>query len=789
MRASPNRLVTAALAIMLVFLARGGVAEETRAGLVRYVVRAGDSCWSIAAERLGAGDRYAVIHRHNDLGPLPHLLVPGQILWLPDDAVPPEARVGAPRHDVTARPPKAPDWRKAYEDMALWTLYRVATGDDSSALIQFRDASDLRMRAEALLVIHGGGSGSSRLRARAKTSVTLEKGTLRGGLARLDREAGGIGVETPQSEVVVRATDAQVEVLPDEASIVCVYEGEADVRAQDVTVTVPEVHGTRVDRGQPPQKPRPLPPPPTWRDGAGDAVVLVPEGYAGAFEARWSDVPVAARYRVELARDERFHYPIVDAEVGAGVTAFRAEDLALGAYYARVAAIDGDRLEGPPSAALRVSVLPLEGSRRLERDADGVFEVAGFVRLAPPEDEAATLEIAVDDDPFRPASEPIRLVTPGLHVLRYRRAGSADERTERVRVLAVHAEFQIDGAPLRSGSPPAKRTFAVVDERGRPVILPDVTLTAIPGGPLALAADGPSRFAAAVTAPDRAPAGGGVRLAAAWQFGSLGETTVAVDAPAAPQPAPAFRWPDDPAALEWARPAPGAPSVAPWPVQHVGLSTFVAAAQEPGDPVYLRAALRGTSTLAGGRVGLDADLPWYDAAPAEGPTNRQPLGDLRVGARWHALGGDDLALTPALRLSLPIGGFPRSRDAFLVEPGFAFAWRPVPSLTLASTQLLSVDAPIRGDVGLAWSSAYAVGVRPWDLVSLTGELGVVVGLTGWEPLAATRALAAGGALRFHLGRVRVSLQAGGGANGDGRDLFGRFTVGLGVDVGFGGAER
>jgi hypothetical protein len=648
------------------------------------------------------------------------------------------------------------------------------------------------MRQDALLVIYGGASSQAQLKAKVKTTVVLEKGAIRGGLGRMDREAG-LAVETPSASITLQSPLSQVEVDALKTSIVSVYEGLARVLALGARVTVPKDHGTWVERGKRPATPVPLPPAPSWDASALVGVVVVPEGQTGAFEARWKPVARAARYRVELAEDERFTKILVDAEVGAGITRFQARDLAPGRFFARVATMDVRRLEGRPSALLTMDVVKVATSRRLQQGADGAWEAVGLLLVQPPAALAGSLEVSLDGEVFRTAETPLRLHRAGLHRIRYRRKGEPATTEMLVRLLAVTAELGLPKRAWAEGDPPLTVTATLTDERGRPASLPGLAL-ATSSARIPMTALGPGRFAAKLPKQSPWPLGGSLPVAIHWAAGLLAQGRVVLAQPKSPPDPrlilelppsvrpPTEAWEPSPPAIEWARGGPGQPSLGARPQTHLGLTTFVAESGSADRDLYARSSLRGGLSLLKGRLGLSLDLPWWNAPVAEDPGQTHKLGDLRLAALGVAYEGHGLTLSPALRLTAPTGGFPRTRRGTALEPVFVLEWSWRERLALGTQQGLVADFSSDRETALLYVSGYRAAWRPLDWLSLGPELGLAVGLLGPAGLGDVRALSMGGALHLLLGRFRLGLAAGGALNDDARRLLGRYTAGLTLDL-------
>ncbi|MDY0059875.1 MAG: FecR domain-containing protein [Myxococcota bacterium] len=775
-----------------------------------YLVVPGDSCWSIAEKLFGDGQKYTLIHKYNDLGPLPHVLKPGQLIKVPAATRGPEAKLDWLQKDVKAKPPWDLGWRQAARDMPLWRLFRLSTGGGSAASILFADKSQLRMREKALLVIYGPATNRPVAATRqVGHEVQLEQGTLRGGLARLDQEAN-LQVKTPAGQVDLKSQDSLIQVDALKSTLVSVFDGLAKVMAQGAQVEVPANHGTVVKAGKKPTPPKPLLPPVEWSEGTVAAVIPAFQD-AGClpFQVDWQPLAGAQRYHVELARAPDFKQVLVDAETGAGIHSFQVRSLEAGSYYARIAGIDGEGLEGRASEPLELKVVPLELGRRLVPGADGIPESVGLLRVAFPAAEAAQVEVSVADEPFRSFAEPVRLATPGVYPLRFRPRGSVSLAELQVRLLGVTGRIE---APARhTGSQGAALPVAITiqDERGRPAHVPELQMfvglaptlppvAAAPGGAspasppttslfLPLTAAGAAGSLQGELPAASLPETGPVELTLRWAGGDLATARIAGPAPVVVAPVePAVPpWPALLASPETPFQGGGPPSRAARPHAGAGLSLFVATAPDHGEPLgspLLRLGLDASWAPAGGDWGIDAELPWYSADLDDELAGRNELGDLRLGGRRLLVARPDLALALSLRLTLPTGGLPRATRTVFAEPGLLVDWELRPDWLLRTNQVLVVGGGADDAPGFAYAGSLGLDLLHLRPFVLGLELQTLLGLFGEQGIGELRALSLGAGLGWEFAAWRIGLYGGQALTDDADQWFGGRSLGLRVEL-------
>ncbi|MBL8623002.1 MAG: hypothetical protein JNK64_16925 [Myxococcales bacterium] len=350
--------------------------------------------------------------------------------------------------------------------------WRVGSEARAAAEITFADTQQLYLREHTVVIIYG----PERRRARVDApEAVLERGTLRSRLAELT--GGPVTVTTPSATAELGAGSALVSVDDAGLSTVANHDGRPVALAGKAggKVAVKAGMGTRVARGQRPEKPRPLPPPPAWTTAGPIGAIALADG--ATIAAQWAPVPKATRYRFELLRGAAL---VAAGEVDAAATGFELHGAPPGSYTVQVASIDRDHLEGKPGAPLAVTV-------------------RGAVVVAPGAD-APALAALVDDDPLPAAVAPTPLV------------------------VARGARIVTDGSTCSVGGPPAAVT--VIDAVGpvtltcaapdgqalapRQLTVEEVAIAPTAGPTIVVAADGASAFDVTLTS--------GAALGDGWQL-------------------------------------------------------------------------------------------------------------------------------------------------------------------------------------------------------------------------------------------------------------------------------
>jgi hypothetical protein len=305
---------------------------------------------------------------------------------------------------------------------------KVRTLSRSTAQVTFRDDSRLRLNPNSQAVIQR--MRVDPLSRQEEAKVTLVEGDLYALLSGKS-ERKTFGLEIPDVETEIDSTSFWVRHDASGSKFANYDDRVLQVAAEGEAVSLGKNEGTVVRSGQAPSEKMDVLVGPELVAPQDDAVA-----YRADLELQWAPVGDAAGYWVEVAADPGFAEMTI-SQWGLKDTGFQTEELGIGSYYWRVAALDKFGLPGARSAAWRFNVTtdvtppyltinaPAEGA--ILRDA--TLEVAGESEPA----ASVTLNggpVTLGPDgrfqmPYQPA--------PGLNEIVLAAVDSAGNATERRR--------------------------------------------------------------------------------------------------------------------------------------------------------------------------------------------------------------------------------------------------------------------------------------------------------------------------------------------------------------------
>ena len=262
-------------------------------------------------------------------------------------------------------------WMEALPGQPIDKKMRIETSSTGGAEVNVENKVKLQLDPNSTMVIknlpRAGKTGGG--------EVQLVDGTLRAGMAETKegaKPAAPLTVKMPTGEVKLSG-GARIDADGKQRSMVSVYQGSVSVRSMGTMITIRAGQGTLILQGQAAQQPKDLPTAPLW-SGKGQApaadeatkpfLVIAVGGLLesqpkGEVVVDFAPVAGAANYSVEIARDAAFN----DRKAGGEIPAPPLKSqLAPGQYFARVSALDAERLVGPPSPVRSFYVITLRSN-------------------------------------------------------------------------------------------------------------------------------------------------------------------------------------------------------------------------------------------------------------------------------------------------------------------------------------------------------------------------------------------------------------------------------------------
>lgn len=231
------------------------------------------------------------------------------------------------------------------QDLLLREGDLLRTWRHSGARIQFDGGSQVVLRSHSkarLITLPSTLPSAAGASSKARVRLELVEGsiwtrTLGGG------ETGFL-IETPTANTMTRGTDFRLKVEAGQATRLEVLEGEVELEAGDQTVLVPSQQGV-FSRGDTPILER-LPQAPERLVAPHAEQVFRASSFDAVF--RWTPVPGAQSYRLEISRDIGF-FDLAEERLTGARTDARITGLEPGTYFWRVSALSPSGFEGPPA--------------------------------------------------------------------------------------------------------------------------------------------------------------------------------------------------------------------------------------------------------------------------------------------------------------------------------------------------------------------------------------------------------------------------------------------------------
>lgn len=273
-------------------------------------------------------------------------------------AAPLEARLVAARSRVEV---SVPTTHAGAVGESLPRGARVVTGHESDAVIEYPGVGFLQLAEDSQLLMFDSPNPQA-ANAPPRTETTLIRGAVRvvvNGPGRAPitlplATAGGM-IRLPRGEYRIGVDGSRV-------TRVAVYRGRARVSSGAEDISVRQGQALRIDYTTGPVPVLPpgwVPSAPTWRESfpqslmATTPTVDLAARFAPAAQQAWP----TARWHLQLARDADFNDLVVDRAQPGADTRFAASALPAGSYFARVMAVNAERIESMPSAVQRIRIV------------------------------------------------------------------------------------------------------------------------------------------------------------------------------------------------------------------------------------------------------------------------------------------------------------------------------------------------------------------------------------------------------------------------------------------------
>lgn len=229
-------------------------------------------------------------------------------------------------------------WNEAFVGDLFEESHGVRTQQESYATLAFTDGSNIIVNPSTTAIIRK--SRIDKLDKSADAEITLVEGGLLSKLSAVGKERSNYVLNAGNSTTELNTQNFLAENSGGTDVRLSNYDGDAQVSANNVIVTIRKDEGTIIRGNAAPLPPVKLLPAPKYLTSKLDTII-----YQNGFLLNFIGVSNAVNYRVEYSSAYNFDENVVVKEVSN--TRILMEDLPLGTTYVRVQSVDNLGLKGP----------------------------------------------------------------------------------------------------------------------------------------------------------------------------------------------------------------------------------------------------------------------------------------------------------------------------------------------------------------------------------------------------------------------------------------------------------
>jgi hypothetical protein len=327
-------------------------AQAIDESVVEVIVEKKDNLINLCKKHLEDPSKWPEIARINKLDDS-NYISPGQRLIIPVrllKRVQAEGRVVFAKGEIVMQTAEKELWKTLRMDDVVRPGYLIKTGPDSAVEVAFGDGSSFYQEPDTLLELT---TQQERGTVNLMKRIFLKTGRLLMKIRSVTGSESRIEIQTPAAALTPRGTEFRVTVGTNETTHSEVFQGIVDAEAEGQKVSIEAGEGTRINKGEPPSKPRKLLPPPAFVD-------VQPSYGTMPFTIALAQIEGAVAYRILLSKDEEGKDVVQEKVIRSGEV-WEAAGLGNGAYYLRSRSIDELGLEGASSApnSITIHILPL----------------------------------------------------------------------------------------------------------------------------------------------------------------------------------------------------------------------------------------------------------------------------------------------------------------------------------------------------------------------------------------------------------------------------------------------